>query len=204
MRNTLRIFLLSTLLLAAALWGARAHAQSRMQSLEELRSWRQQIQVRQDLEDREKDLRLEFIDRLMFQIERKQGDQDLSTALQPILLEMKETDQLKINQSLGSIGDFLEQLHLSYLNLLEKNEKPLPFLQAFIEFSGISEPANMDEFAATRNYYDGRTVQPASPQDLEEAAEFLEKKETDLGKALPYRLLTQDPASLTFHQNLEF
>jgi hypothetical protein len=203
-KNNCQIFLFSLVLLLAALWGARSHAQSRLQSLEELKTWRHQLSLRQDLDEREKDLRIEFVDHLMFQVERKQGDQDLKTALQSILADMKETAQLKTNQAFATKTAFLENLHLSYLNLIEKNERPLPFVQAFVEFSGLSEPATMDQFASTRNYSDGRRLIPANPKDPEEAARILEQKEAEKAKPLPYRLFTEDPPLQTIFQNRGF
>lgn len=146
-------------------------------AMEILGNWRIETQDRTDLEERERDLRQQFITRLLFQIEQKYRGQGLRHFLQTCISDMNRTDQLSVNQSWGSMEMFLENLNLSLKELLEPRENPLLFIQSFTEFSGISDPALMEEFAETRSYYDGRQVLMAHPLDLAAAADIVEVKE---------------------------
>jgi hypothetical protein len=140
--------------------------------LSELKNWREKTAERQDLEDREKDLRLQFIHRLIFQVDRKYQGEDLKSFFAFAIKDMRLTDQMKINQSLGSIEIFLESLELAIQEILEPRESVVSLIQDFTDFSGISEPANVDEFAAHRSYFDGKKSIRARDLDLEVAGEI--------------------------------
>ena len=77
---------------------------------------------------------------------------------------------------------------------MERNENPIEFLKSFTEFSGISEPSTLEEFAETRQYYDGFGMYKAVPLDLNEAAEWVDQKE---------RALEAQPTLLEFDKDLQ-
>lgn len=179
----IEVLLISLTLLVLVLFGARAHAESRLGRLEGLRSWKQETLVREDLAPREKDLRLDLIDRLIFQTERKFKEDSFQKFLVQTLEDMADTDELTINQSFGSLSDFMFNLRDS-LELIERNEDPLVFVQNFTEFSSISEPKGPGEFANSRSYYDGRRILPAQPMDLQEAANYVDDRELKAEQSL--------------------
>lgn len=164
--------------LAPAFEKPPAQDQGTASVIESLQKWRVETSERSDLEDRERDLRQQFISRLLFQIERKYMGENLKLFFQSSIWDMCLTDRMKMNQSLGGMEVFLENLNFSLKELLEPSENPLHFVEAFTEFSGISDPASMEEFADTRNYYDGRQVQGANPLELDQAANYAEEKES--------------------------
>lgn len=178
--KSFQILMISACLLLAAFMSAKAHAEDRFDVISKLKSWQTQTSQRADLEPREKDQRVHFISRLIFQTERKYKEESLKTFISKTLKDMIETDQAAINQSFGNQEEFLTSLKESFDTLLEKNEDPLNFLQIFMEFSGITEPATVDEFAETRSYFDGRQVLAAREVTIEEAAAYLEEKEKAL------------------------
>lgn len=175
-----QIVVVSLSLLLVAFLSAKSHAAERFDVISKLKHWQTQTAFRQDLELREKDQRIQFINRLIFQVERKFRDGPLKAFLVQTLNEMIETDQSRLNQSLGNQEEFLLALKDSLETLLEKKEDPLHFVQAFTEFSGVEEPATADEFAETRSYFDGRQVLAAKPISLEEAAAIVDEKQRAL------------------------
>jgi hypothetical protein len=154
------------------LLGLQCFAESPAAVLSELKNWRDKTSERQDLEEREKDLRLQFIHRLIFQVDRKYQGQDLKIFFVSTIKEMRFTDQMKINQSLGSIETFLEFLELTIQEVLEPRESVVSLIQDFTDFSGISEPANVDAFSSHRSYFDGKKSIRAKDLDLESAGEI--------------------------------
>ena len=195
--KNIKVIVISLTLLLLALAGARAHAESRFEVLAQMQDWKSKTQARPDLEDREIDLRLDFINRLIFQTESKYQEETLRDFLLKTFEEMTETDQLTNNQSFGSMNEFLISLQTSLATLIEKNENPLIFVQNFTEFSGISEPASADEFSETRSYYDGKNISAAHPLSLEEAANLADEKEIE-----KTRSSLVEPAWSPFQQNL--
>lgn len=167
----MKILTLSILLLIMALFSAQSHAASfdmKIQLIERLQDWQEEINSRQDLELREKDLEIQFISRLIFQVESKYREQSWPSFFQKALLDMQETDDL---------GPFLESLSESLSTLLEKNEDALSFLQAYLDFSSVLTPATPGEFAETRSYFDGRKMLQAKAMNRDEAAEYVDARE---------------------------
>ena len=165
------IWLLFAVLTLNLCFSVSVLASTKGDSLDEIRIWRQTTADRTDLDEREQDLRLEFIDRLVFQAASKWVDQDAQTFFKETLAKMSQVDQLEINRSMGSQEEFLSLLSQAFTELLEPHESPLSFIENYLEFSGISEPATVDQFAETRNYSNGQTMIAANPTNLEEAAQ---------------------------------
>ncbi len=166
-----KILMFSLILLSLALFNAQAHAAplAKPLLLEKLQIWQSEIQDRTDLEPFEKDLQIQFVGRLVFQVASKYKEEDLSVFLQKTLGDMQETD---------NFGYFIDALKEDLATLLEKNEDPISFMQAFIDFSTIRNPALPGEFAEVRSYYDGRQMMQAQTMTLDEAANWYDQKES--------------------------
>lgn len=175
--RAVQIAVISASLLFVVFFAAKSHAEDKTELIEKLKDWQSQTASRSDLENREKDQRILFINRLIFQIDRKYTNESLKKFISSALSDMMETDQLTLNQSFGSQALFIESLSESYESLLEKKEDPLAFVQAFTEFSTVTNPASSDDFAETRSYFDGKNVFAARGLSIEEAARILEEKE---------------------------
>jgi hypothetical protein len=166
----MKILTLSILLLAMAFFSAQSHALtvSKSQLIQSLQSWEAQVSAQKNIDPREHDLQVQFIQRLIFQTESKYREQDLNGFLQTVLQDMQETDDF---------GYFIEGLNEGLTTLLEKNEDALSFSQAYLEFSGIQNPRDVSDFADIRSYYDGRRMLKAETMEVEEVAELLEQRE---------------------------
>ncbi len=138
--------------------------------LEYFSSWRSQVVDDRYLEEREKDLRLELIDRLSFQIDRKYSEQDFRSFLIEITDAMALTDETAANQTLGSETVVFKNLNASLKEVLEPSENILAFIRSFVEFSGLREPKSLDSFAESRSYTNGLQTESATKTTLDEAA----------------------------------
>jgi hypothetical protein len=175
--HSIRILIFSASLLIAALMSARAHAENRFDVVHSLQAWQQHTSVREDLEDREKDLRLQFIQRLIFQTERKYQEDSLKEFYIQTLNEMVQTDEHLSNRSFGRTTAFLEGLSASLDELLEKNENVITFIETFTDYSGIQEPVSVSEFAETRSYFNGKSMMSATEPDLNATAASIDQIE---------------------------
>jgi hypothetical protein len=188
-----KVLTLSILLLVVALFSAHAHAAitNKVDLIERMEAWKEEVAGRQDLELRERDLEIHLISRLIFQTESKFYDQDLNLFLQKTCEEMQDTDD--------DFGPFLGALHEGLQTLLEKNEDPLSFAQSFLDFSSIQDPASATQFSEVRGYYDGHRMIPAQAMNVDEAADYLEQKEKAAAefKSSAYSSWVQGPEDLT-------
>lgn len=169
-------------------------AVSKSGALERLQSWQKETLSRQDLEDRERDLRVHFVSRLIFQVERKYKETDFTKFLTNSLERMAETDSLQSNQSYGSMSLFFTNMATAINELMERKENHIDFMRSFTEFSGISDPSTLEEFSETRQYYDGVGMYKATPLNLDEAANWVDDRE---------RALLSQPDLLKFDKNLQ-
>ncbi len=191
----LKILSLSLLLLVMALYGAQTHAASSLpktQLLEKLQTWKDDIDERNSLDLREKDLQTEFINRLLFQSQSKYSEQDLQVFMLKVLHDMQDTDDQVY---------FLENLEEGLSTLLEKNEDVVAFMRAYLEFSSILEAKSAADFAEIRNYYDGRSTMQAHTMSLDDAADFAEQKENE---AAQYHSPWGQPSENLIEQYKEF
>jgi len=159
-----------------------AFATNKGMVIEFLQTWRQETQTRTDLDSREKDLRLQFETQLIFQTDRKYNGRPLKDFFSRIISDLIETEQNSIAERNEKLLTFMQGLRTSLKDTLEPQEDVLRFIQGYVEYSGLTEPASADEFASDRNYYNGKTMRAANPLDLEAAAtladEMIRKSES--------------------------
>jgi hypothetical protein len=146
--------------------------------ISQLVKWREDVALDLGLSPREKDLRQQFVSRLLFQVERKYSETDLRKFMIDIVEDMEATDNLRANQSYGGLGPFLASLQEALTEVIEPHEDVIEFLREFTHFSSISSPQSLDAFAETRNYSDGREMEKASPMDADIAAESVAERLT--------------------------
>jgi hypothetical protein len=154
-----------------------AHAQTRQKTdfLQGFSSWLIATQNRKDLVEGERDLRLELIHRLKFEVQQKYSDQNtkdfLITAVKNVLL----TDRMPENRSLSRLIPYLENLLEALKTMLEPREDALQFAQTYTEYSSVTEPLAVSEFGRSRDYSNGKLVLVADPLEAIDAAEIAEK-----------------------------
>jgi hypothetical protein len=138
--------------------------------LEFFADWRLQIAQDRYLEDRERDLRIELVDRLSFQIDTKYAEQNLHQFFIDISNDIALTEHINSNRGLGSKAELFKNLSLSLQEILEPSENVLSFLRSFVEFTGVKNPKSVDAFADSRSYTNGYEMQAAEKLTLDEAA----------------------------------
>jgi hypothetical protein len=144
--------------------------------ISQLLDWRTEISSDQNISDRERDLRLQFSNRLLFQVERKYQETDLLQFMIDTANDMKTTDEMRDNQSYGGMNDFLENLADALKTLIEPRENVISFIRDFTQFCTLSKPCDVDQYAETRNYSDGKEMEKAAPMDIDAAAESVAQK----------------------------
>lgn len=144
--------------------------------LSQLLDWRAEIQSDNSVSAREKDLRLQFSNRLLFQVERKYQETDLRQFMIDTANDMKQTDEMRENQSYGGINEFLEDLKDALKTLIEPHENVVSFIRDFTQFCTITTPCSVDQYAETRNYSDGKDMEKAEPMNVDDAAESVAQK----------------------------
>jgi hypothetical protein len=138
--------------------------------LEFFSDWRIQITQDRFLDIRERDLRLQLVDRLSFQVDTKYSEQNFHQFLIDISNDIALTENMSSNRVLGSQAELFRNLSTSLQEVLEPSENILSFLRSFVEFSGVKNPKSVDSFADSRSYTNGYEMQSAEPITLDEAA----------------------------------
>lgn len=138
--------------------------------------WRKELSADKLLEDHEKFKRLEFVDRMIYQLDRRALTGNAKKDLSVILADMAFVDEMSSNKIYGSNAKFLKNLEFSLKEILEPSENVLKFFRSYTEFSSVTDPMDPDTFANLRSYSNGVDVEMASPITLDEAAEIAEEK----------------------------
>ncbi len=194
--RVLNLFVLFSLSFIALNWNQTARANSNSENknviLDQLTQWTQNLEEREDLDALEKDLRISFTRRLTSQVESKMSeDSDVHDSLYQILKSMAQIEQTVENKSHRTSNViFTKQLAESLRSLIEPRENIVDFIKVYTEFSGLTEPSNMEEFAATRSYSDGKETYQAEAADYEtiansvaDATDSLLEEEYQMAKA---------------------
>lgn len=187
------------ILILFSLWSPKttfASALPKTNALQFLTNWDQELRENQSgtnsADLREKDLEIQFVNRLIFQVERKYQENDPAKFLRETIWDMYLTDKMAVNQSFGSQELFLSVLHQALEEVLEPQENALLFIKNFTRYSSIQDPAELEDFAATRNYFDGKTTMEVNPVDANTAAEFTEEKLKKIEFLQGYNLLESE------------
>lgn len=120
-------------------------------------------------------LRLDFFDRLSFQIESKLKNQDLRSFLIQILNEMSSSEALSADGN-AKLSKFLNYLGKAVQSVPEPNENLINFIEIYVEVSTISHPITSDEFVNLRHYSNGTISLTARPIAAEEVGDLTEKQ----------------------------
>lgn len=147
---------------------------SKASVLEFFGDWRVQVSSDAYLSERERDLRLELIDRLCFQVDRKYTDENLRQFLQDATWDMALTDEMAQNKVWGGQAEFLRSLNASLKEVLEPSENILGFIRSYVEFTSLQRPRPLDEFVGSRSYTNGSEIEAAEDVSLEQAGKAAE------------------------------
>jgi hypothetical protein len=133
-----------------------------------LSAWRTQVGFDPYLDEIERDMRLQLIDRFTFQTDRKYNGENLKDFLIFISWDMALTDEMQRNKIYGSDALVLKNLNQAIKEILEPSENILSFLRSFIEYSTLKNPRPLEDLINLRAYSNENEVQAASPMDYED------------------------------------
>lgn len=123
----------------------------------------------------ETQLRLDFFDRLSFQIESKLKDQDLRSFLIQVLSEMSTSETLSADGD-ANLSKFLKYLSKAMQSVPEPNENLINFIEVYVEVSTISHPIPPEQFVNLRHYSNGRISLTSKPVTAEEVGDLAEEQ----------------------------
>lgn len=143
--------------------------------IQEIKTWQNEIR-QSDLSDIEKDLRLEFTHRMLFEIQQKSRNLGRKDILNQSMRNILLTDQMVDNRGQSRILPYLEQLNSAVKNIIEPREDLLIFIKTYTAYSSIHQPLPHEEFGQSRHYMNGSEVIEADPMSPAEAAAYAEEK----------------------------
>jgi Skp family chaperone for outer membrane proteins len=137
-------------------------------------------------ERREHNLRREFFDQLVFQVDTKwDGTQQLKEFFGQRLLDMALADLSGNPGESGALWKFEGYLSVALREISELREDSVAFIDGYIQFSTLSNPKSPYLYLSERNYTDGSTSIAAHPVSADKAADGLDKKLRALGLIEP-------------------
>lgn len=149
---------------------------SQNNSISLLQKWIEEIRQSSN-SDIEKDLKTEFANRLIFQLqllptEQIRGSLNKTTTLL-VLNKIKSQEKLKLNQTSAHFSELLSRLIESVNSDLEKSENPISFIKDFVNQEpilnqGVGVHAKIEK-QNSRDYFDGRKSIKATEIDSEMA-----------------------------------
>lgn len=135
-------------------------------------NWREQASHDPLISENERDQRLQFLDRMTFQVDRKFDNQELRQFFVQITWEMALTDEMSENRVWSKQSQFLRNLSTSLKEVLEPSENILGFIRSYVEYSTVSQAKSLDDFANSRSYTNGHEFERAELMDANQAAEI--------------------------------
>lgn len=128
-------------------------------------------------------LRMDFYDRLTFQLVSRFKGKNLRAFLEQALIDMSsiEASSSSLNKSMLK---FLIYLRLAVATIPEPNENLISFVENYTEISSISHPIGPDQFISLRHYFNGDKIIQGSPTDASDVGSTLEErlKELDISQ----------------------
>ena len=129
------------------------------------------------LKDQQKEhqLRQEFLDRLIFQVDTKFAGGDMRIFLEHTLIDMAKVDAVSTANSENGLWKFLKYSSDAIKRLPEQKENILAFLEGYMNRS-VANPIPPQDYLATRNYTNGSASDSGRPLGREEAGTVADRR----------------------------
>ena len=127
----------------------------------------------------EHQLRQDFLDRLINQIDAHFSGSDLRAFLEPALKEMAKVDAVSSDSGLYV---FMRYAAEAVQKLPEQKENILSFLEGYMSRS-VSHPIPPKDFLAGRNYTNGSHSEAGSPLARDEAGSVTDRRLQEMSKS---------------------
>lgn len=133
-------------------------------------------------QQREHQLRQEFLDRLIFQVDTKFRGGDLRAFLQKALMDMAKVDAVSSAQTENGLWKFLKYSSDAIRRLPEQKENILAFLEGYMNRS-VLNPIPPQDYLAARNYTNGSNSETGNPLTREDAGSFADRRLQEMDEA---------------------
>ncbi len=205
-RVVIQAHLVSLILLLVLIVLGRAVSASPAQSyyLNFLNQWQNELQLRTDVSDEERQLRTDFIFRLKFIVDRKYQGEPMPSFLLTEIKDLIFTDQMKINIAYSNNTDFLLNVRKLLENPPDLGLDPMVLIKDYVNYSGINNPIDPDLFNLDQNYTNQISFAQGQTMTLEQASDYydfwLEKNEKPIKDYLNLNFnLTDEYINSTFN-----
>ncbi len=145
--------------------------------ISELNVWEQIIVANPKISAWEKDTSRDWIGRLRsrFELRSYSANEDLIKAVDEIVIAESSPQR----RPHSNILKFAQNLKLVFQTVREKTDDPLMMMKSYASFGSISNPADIEEFAASREYFNLSTAEAANDYDPDRLDLFFEINEPD-------------------------
>jgi hypothetical protein len=130
--------------------------------------------------------RREIVDRLIFAIDSKYGDQPIQQFLETQFLEMASTDLAEGRDS--RMWKVFTYLSIAIREVPEPREDMFDVIEGYMNFSSVLEPKTPAEFLASRNYTNGTQNVAANPVSRDQIGDDVDATEVGRSKNAPRAL----------------
>ncbi len=137
--------------------------------------------LRLKMQQREHQLRQDFLNRLIFQVDTKFRGGDLRVFLQSALVDMARVDAVSSAQNDSGMWKFLKYSADAIRRLPEQKENILAFLEGYMNRS-VSNPVPPKDYLAARNYTNGSVSEAGQPVSAEEAGSIADQRLQEMAK----------------------
>lgn len=120
-------------------------------------------------------MRRDFIDQVIFQIDSRWNGENLRSFLENNLLEMASND-VKDEYGSASIAAFSTYLSMALRDLPERNENLVQFIQGYIDYSSLSAPKSPQNYLRERSYLNGSTAYTAADRRRDKVGDIVDRK----------------------------
>jgi hypothetical protein len=138
-----------------------------------------ELKTLNQMAQKESDLRKEFYDRVIFQIDTHFKEGSLHNFLESTFTQMAE------RQPDSPMYDFLLQAAQLMHQRQEKYENPIELTNRFLQAGGILKPMTAEQFLAAQAYSNGERSESAKGMDREELGDFVDRKEMSQTQFVP-------------------
>jgi hypothetical protein len=129
----------------------------------------------------EHQMRQEFLDRLIHQVDMNFRGGDLRAFLQKALVEMAKIDAITSAQSGHALWKFLRYSADAIRSLPEQKENILAFLEGYMNRS-VSNPIPPQDYLASRNYTNGTQSEMGNTMTAEAAGSIADERIQEMGR----------------------
>jgi hypothetical protein len=171
-------FILAVVLSLLATATAKADLQKHVSKdyvLDQITQWRSEIDSKTNLSAMEKHKELDFVSKLQNRLEQEVSTDLTSKNIKTELEFIQKTNLKGSNPLFVTDSKFVDQ-SIILIDQLEPTENPIIVLRKYLFFASIEKTKPVSEFQNSRSYINHGASVTADPDDLDDAADYVENK----------------------------